>query len=58
MKPTPQHLPELLQKILDSLQGLKLNELSRVLKGALETPTREQLLWLSRPHKPQVRQRI
>lgn len=59
MKETPKHPPELLEKILDGLQALKLNELRRALQAALETPTPndDRLLWLWRLLEPQVRQR-
>jgi len=59
MTETPKHPPELLEKILEGLQDLKLNELRRALQAALETPTPndDRLLWLWRLLEPQVRQR-
>ena len=60
MKETPKRPPELLEKILDGLQDLKLNELRRTLQAAIEAPTPndDRLLWLWRLLEPQVRQRI
>jgi len=60
MKEIPKHPPELLEKILQGLQVLKLNELRRALQAALETPTPndDRLLWLWRLLEPQVRQRM
>lgn len=59
MKEIPKHPPELLEKILEGLKDLKLNELRRALQAALEAPTPndDRLLWLWRLLEPQVRQR-
>ena len=59
MKETPKRPPELLEKILEGLKDLKLNELSRALQVTLEAPTPndDRLRWLWRLLEPQVRQR-
>lgn len=60
MTQTPKHPPELLQKILEALDILKLPQLRHALQGALEAPTAndDRLLWLWRLLEPQLRQRL
>lgn len=62
MKQTPKRPPELLEKILEGLQDIKLNELRRALQAALEAPTPndDRLLWLYPPlhHRSQQVRRV
>jgi DNA replication protein DnaC len=58
--PKPPTEPELLERILDGLDVLRLSEMRRALEQALEHPEphQERLAWLWRLLEPQIMQRI